>query len=113
MADDHDAFRRPFELPHDSKFAGAYPVTAVLLHELGFCSIGVLTYYSSVYHRDVDMWMPAAANVATAFATVLHLLIESWFSGSHALVLCAMSNPLQELINFVVIIWLSRGQVAG
>jgi O-antigen/teichoic acid export membrane protein len=85
------------------KFENGYPMAAVLAAGLGVYSVGVLSYYSSVFHRDADIFIPTLTNVVTAVVITGYLLFAIWFGGRHALVLCAASYPLRELVNVIVI----------
>jgi O-antigen/teichoic acid export membrane protein len=91
-----------------AKFAASYPTAAVVTAGLGVHSLGVLSYYSSIYHKESDVRVPTLTNIITAAAMVLYLLVATLLGGSYALILCAASYPLRELCNLIVISFLTR-----
>lgn len=90
------------------KFIDAYPIAAVPVVGLGLCSIGVVSYYSSVYHRGSNIRIPTITNIITAGVVAIYLLASVLLGGKYALLLCAASYPLRELVNVIVINALTR-----
>ena len=89
-------------------FAGAFPVAAVCAAGLGVYGVGVTTYYSTIFHRNSDLRIPTLTNIVTAAVTLCYLVAAVIFGGQWALLLCAASYPLRELINLTIITVLSK-----
>ena len=91
----------------------AYPIAAVIWISLGIYFVGVTKYYSSIYHKDSSLKVPVITNLVSTPLIVGYLLLCLKFGGDYALILCAASYPLRELINVVAISMLSRRYQPG
>ncbi|NNE23343.1 MAG: oligosaccharide flippase family protein [Rhizobiales bacterium] len=85
------------------KYLDGYPVSAVILCGLGCYTIGVVSYYSAVFHRESSITIPTLANVFTFGAMALYWITALIWGGSWTLILFAASYPLRELSNLIFI----------
>lgn len=85
----------------------AYPVAAVIVAGMGLHFVGTTKYYSSVYYKGASLTVPVLTNLITVPPIVAYLLLVLIFGGENALLLCALSYPLRELSNIVIISYLS------
>ena len=97
-----------FEYILGTEYMGAYPLASINLLGLGVYFVGVLMYYSAVYHMDGSTEIPAITNVINFFIVLIYMLFALKFGGEYALLLCAASYPLRELINIMVISYLGQ-----
>ena len=86
----------------------AYPLSATILAGLGLYFVGIISYYSAIYHKDGSMKVPVITNVITSFVMISYLLLCVTLGGEYALILCAASYPLREGVNLLVINILKR-----
>jgi len=86
-----------------AQYMDAAPLAMVIVAGLGVYFVGVVVYYSAVYHQDGTARIPAITNVVTAVLIVCYMLAAVRFGGDYALLLCAASYPLRELVNLIVI----------
>jgi|GEM_PF-3582326 len=84
-------------------YMDAAPLAMVIVSGLGVYFVGVVVYYSAVYHQDSTARIPAITNIATALLIISYMAASVSFGGDYALLLCAASYPLRELINLIVI----------
>jgi O-antigen/teichoic acid export membrane protein len=89
-------------------YADAKLLTYVIVAGLGVSFLGVISYFSAVYHKDGTAKTPAITNVVTASIIAAYLLASVRFGGDYALLLCAASYPLREFVNLMVIQLLER-----
>jgi O-antigen/teichoic acid export membrane protein len=75
----------------------------IIVAGLGVSFLGVISYFSAVYHKEGSARTPAITNVVTAVFIATYLLCAARFGGDYALILCAISYPLRELVNLLVI----------
>ena len=92
-----------FEYILGAQYMSAYPLASVILAGLGVYYVGVLMYYSAVYHRDGSAEIPAVTNIITATIVMIYMVIVLKFGGQYALLLCAASYPLREFVKIIVI----------
>jgi O-antigen/teichoic acid export membrane protein len=90
----------------------AYPVAAVIVGGLGLYFVGVLSYYSSVYHKDSTIIIPSLTNIISSVLVISYLVAAILQGGEHVLLLCAASYPLREFIKMCIIVVLSRKEEA-
>jgi len=106
-----------FEYVLGSEYLVAYPFASVIVSGLGIYFVGVIFYYSAVYHKDSSAEIPAITNVVTAILIIAYMLAALKFGGEYALLLCAASYPLRELVKIVMIRFLAarinKGANAG
>lgn len=86
-----------------AEYADATAISTVIVAGLGVYFLGVITYYSAVYHQDGNVRVPAITNIITASLTVLYMTVSLKFGGAYALILCAASYPLREFLNLLII----------
>jgi len=91
-----------------AEYLNAYPVAAVIVGGLGLYFVGVISYYSSVYHKDSTIIIPSLTNIISSLVVASYLLVAILWGGEHVLLLCAASYPLRELIKMSIIAILSR-----
>ena len=97
-----------FLLLLDAQYMPSYPFAAVIVSGLGLFFVGVVIYYSAVYHKTAEVRIPAITNVLTFALVTAYLLASARWGGPHALLLCAASFPLRDLIGLLVIGYLSK-----
>jgi O-antigen/teichoic acid export membrane protein len=96
-----------FEYILGKEYLAAYPLASIILVGLGVYFVGIVMYYSAVYHKDSSSEVPAISNVITAVVVVMYMVAALKLGGQYALLLCAASYPLRELVRIVVIGYLA------
>ena len=97
-----------FEYVLGPEYMTAYPLAAVILLGLGVSFVGVVRYYSAVYHKEGSPRIPAITNIVTAVIVMTYMVLVLKFGGDYALLLCAASYPLRELVMIITISYLSN-----
>ena len=92
-----------FEHVLGAEYLDAYPLAVIVLLGLGVYFVGVIYYYSAIYYKDSTARIPAISNVITAIVVTIYMAIVLKFGGDYALMLCAASYPLRELVTIIVI----------
>ena len=95
-----------FEYILGEEYLAAYPLAAIILVGLGIYFVGVINYYSAVYYKDSVAKIPAISNIITATLITAYMLVVLKFGGEYALLLCAASYPLRELVTMSAITYL-------
>lgn len=95
-----------FQFVLGEEYLAAYPISAVILTGLGVYFVGILMYYSAIYHEDSSMEIPAVSNVITAVFIITYMVTALSLGGDYALLLCAAAYPLHELARVIVISFL-------
>lgn len=90
------------------EYLSAYPIAAVIVAGLGIYFVGVTKYYSSVYYKDTSLTIPVVTNLTMTPIIIGYLVLSLAYGGDYALVLCAFSYPLRELVNMSMIVLLDR-----
>ena len=85
------------------EYLDGYLISAAILCGFGCYTIGVVSYYSAVLHRDSSIMVPTLANVFTFAAMAAYWTAALVWGGSWTLVLFAVSYPLRELSNLTFI----------
>lgn len=85
------------------EYIEAQVISLIIISGIGVYFLGVIVYYSSVYHKDGSVKTPALTNIITTFLIITYLLISVTLGGNYALMLCAASYPLREFLNLIVI----------
>jgi len=85
------------------EYTDAAPLAMVIVSGLGVYFIGVIVYYSAVYHEEGTARIPAITNIVTSTLIICYMLASLKFGGNYALILCAASYPLREFVNMIVI----------
>lgn len=91
-----------------AKYMDAYPLAAIVVAGLGVYAVGVIIQYSSIYYKDSTIAIPAIANITTTVLVVSYLFVSIAQGGQYALLLCAASYPLRDLISMTSIMFLSK-----
>ena len=86
-----------------AEFQEGYLISAAILCGFGCYTIGVVSYYSAVLHRDSTIIIPTLANVFTFIALICYWTAALIWGGSWTLILFAVSYPLRELSNLTFI----------
>lgn len=92
----------------EAKFLPAYPLAAVIVAGLGVHFSSVIVYYSSVYHRGSRIIIPTVTNIITSALVIAYLGAAIMYAGAYALVLCAASYPLRDLLNLIITVAMSK-----
>lgn len=95
-----------FEHVLGQEYLAAYPLAAIILVGLGIYFVGVINYYSAVYYKDSTAKIPAISNFINATVITVYMLVVLQYGGEYALLLCAASYPLRELVMISVISYL-------
>jgi O-antigen/teichoic acid export membrane protein len=95
-----------FEYILGEEYLAAYPLAAIILVGLGIYFVGVINYYSAVYYKDSVAKIPAISNIITATLITAYMVVVLKFGGENALLLCAASYPLRELVTMSAITYL-------
>lgn len=91
-----------------AKYMDAYPLAAIVVVGLGVYAIGIIIQYSSIYYKDSTIVIPATVNITTAVLIVSYLFIAVTQGGEYALLLCAASYPLRDIIITTATTFLSK-----
>lgn len=84
-------------------YMDGYLISATILCGLGCYTIGVVSYYSAVLHRDSSIIIPTLTNIITFGAMMIYWTIALIWGGSWTLVLFAAAYPLREILNLIFI----------
>ena len=84
-------------------YADGYMISAAILCGFGCYTIGVVSYYSAVLHRDSSIIVPTLTNIFTFSAMVIYWALVLVWGGSWTLILFGISYPLRELANLIFI----------
>lgn len=97
-----------FTIVLGSTYLAGYPLAVIVLSGLGFHATGVIIQYSSIYHKHSRVVIPNITNITTTLIVVCCLLLAVFHERNIALLLCAASYPLRDLLNIVTTVILSK-----
>ena len=86
-----------------TEYKDSAPIALVIIAGLGFSFIGIIVYYSAIYHRDSDISVPVVANIGTTVFIVTYLTLAILYGGRYALMLCAASYPLRDFVQMIFV----------
>ncbi|MGI9383519.1 MAG: lipopolysaccharide biosynthesis protein, partial [Methyloligellaceae bacterium] len=92
-----------FVLVFGTEYLEAYELSRVIIWGLGIFCVSVIVYNTSVYNKDSPVRIPVLNNVISPVIVLVYLLLAVLFGGDHALLLCALSYPLRQVVNVVIL----------
>jgi O-antigen/teichoic acid export membrane protein len=85
------------------EYADAQILSMIIISGIGIYFLGVISYFSAVFHKDGTVKTPAITNIITTSIIAIYMFVSVIAGGEYALMLCAASYPLREFLNLIVI----------
>jgi O-antigen/teichoic acid export membrane protein len=90
------------------EYADAYPLAAIIIAGIGVYFVSVVSYYSSVYHKEAKLSVPTKTSIMSTMVTLVYLVISLKFGGDYALILAALSYPLRDGLVLAMTRWFTK-----
>ncbi|MCG8559849.1 MAG: oligosaccharide flippase family protein [Hyphomicrobiales bacterium] len=97
------ALKPIFAVVFGAEYLEAYDLSKVIIWGLGIFCVSVLVYNTSVYNKDSPVRVPVLNNFISPVIVLVYLVLAVLLGGEYALLLCAASYPLRQLVNVVIL----------